>query len=41
MTVIRDRIDEAAARRGEAPYLEDAAGTGVLSYAGLQRSARA
>ena len=41
MTVIRNWIEQAAARHGEARYLEDAAGTGTLTYAGLQGSARA
>jgi acyl-CoA synthetase (AMP-forming)/AMP-acid ligase II len=41
VTVIRQWIDEAAARRGGAAYLEDASGTGKLTYAGLQRSAQA
>ena len=41
MTVLTEQIDEAAASRGDAPYLEDAAGTATLTYAGLQRSARA
>jgi oxalate---CoA ligase len=41
MTVIRNWIEQAAARHGEARYLEDAAGTGTLTYAGLQDSARA
>jgi len=39
--VLTEQIDEAAASRGDAPYLEDAAGTATLTYAGLQRSARA
>ena len=46
MTVIREQIEAAAARRGEASYLEaaypeDGAGTATLSYAGLRRGARA
>ena len=41
MTVIRNWIEQAAAQHGEARYLEDAAGTGTLTYAGLQGSARA
>jgi AMP-binding enzyme len=41
MTVLTDQIDEAAACRGDAPYLEDAGGAATLSYAGLKRSARA
>jgi len=41
MTVIRSWIDQAAARHGEAHYLEEAAGTGTLTYAGLQGSAQA
>jgi acyl-CoA synthetase (AMP-forming)/AMP-acid ligase II len=36
--VIRDLIEQAAARHGEARYLEDAAGAGTLTYAGLRRS---
>ncbi len=39
--MIAEWIARAAARRGGAPYLEDAAGTGTLTYAGLQRSTRA
>ncbi len=38
MTVIRDLIEQAAARPGDACYLEDAAGAGTLTYAGLRRS---
>jgi acyl-CoA synthetase (AMP-forming)/AMP-acid ligase II len=34
-------MEQGAARRGGAPYLEDAAGTGTLTYAGLLRTARA
>ncbi len=41
MTLIREWIDEAAARRGSAAYLEDASGTGKLTYAALQHSTRA
>jgi oxalate---CoA ligase len=41
VTVISEWIDAAAARAGDAAYLEDAAGTGKLTYAGLRRSARA
>jgi len=41
VTLIKERIDEAAASRGGAAYLEDAAGTRTLTYAGLQRSTRA
>ena len=39
--MLTEQIDEAAACRGDAPYLEDAAGDATLTYAGLQRSARA
>jgi acyl-CoA synthetase (AMP-forming)/AMP-acid ligase II len=39
--VLTEQIDEAAACRGDAPYLEDAAGDATLTYAGLRRSARA
>ena len=39
--MLKHWIDEAAARRGGAPYLEDAAGAGKLTFAGLQRSTRA
>ncbi|HEY1320062.1 MAG TPA: AMP-binding protein, partial [Streptosporangiaceae bacterium] len=39
--MLTEQIDEAAACRGDAPYLEDAAGTAALTYAGLQRSVRA
>jgi oxalate---CoA ligase len=39
--VIRDWIDRAAARDGEAPYLEDAKGSGTLTYAELARGAAA
>ena len=39
--MLTEQIDEAAASRGDAPYLEDAAGTATLTYAGLQHSARA
>jgi oxalate---CoA ligase len=39
--LISEWIGQAAECRGDAPYLEDAAGTGALSYAGLLRSARA
>ena len=38
MTVIRDLIEQAAAGSGDACYLEDAAGGGTLTYAGLRRS---
>jgi oxalate---CoA ligase len=41
VTVLTEQIDEAAASRGDAPYLEDAAGTATLTYAGLRRSVRA
>jgi acyl-CoA synthetase (AMP-forming)/AMP-acid ligase II len=41
MTVLTEQIDEAAASRGDAAYLEDAAGAATLTYAGLQRSVRA
>ena len=36
--MIRDLIEQAAARQGDACYLEDAAGRGALTYAGLRRS---
>ena len=39
--MIAEWIARAAARQGSAPYLEDAAGTGILTYAGLRRSTRA
>ena len=39
--MLREWIDQHAASRGDAPYLEDAAGSGVLTYAGLARSVRA
>ena len=39
--MLTEQIDEAAASRGDAPYLEDAAGAATLTYAGLQRSVRA
>jgi acyl-CoA synthetase (AMP-forming)/AMP-acid ligase II len=39
--VLIEQIDEAAASLGDAPYLEDAAGTATLTYAGLQNSVRA
>ncbi len=38
--MIAEWIEQAAARQGGAPYLEDAAGTGRLTYAGLRRSTR-
>jgi oxalate---CoA ligase len=38
--VIAEWIARAAAHRGDAPYLEDGAGTGTLTYAGLCRSTR-
>jgi acyl-CoA synthetase (AMP-forming)/AMP-acid ligase II len=41
MTVLTEQIDRAAACRGDAPYLEDAAGTATLTYAGLRRSVQA
>jgi acyl-CoA synthetase (AMP-forming)/AMP-acid ligase II len=41
VTVIAEWIEQAAARRGDAPYLEDAAGAGTLTYAGLRRSTAA
>ena len=40
-TVLTEQIDEAAACRGDAPYLEDAAGAATLTYAGLRDSVRA
>ena len=39
--LLREWIDQNAASRGDAPYLEDAAGGGTLTYAGLARSVRA
>jgi acyl-CoA synthetase (AMP-forming)/AMP-acid ligase II len=39
--VLTEQIDAAAACRGDAPYLEDAASTATLTYAGLQSSVRA
>ncbi|MGD0239589.1 MAG: AMP-binding protein [Streptosporangiaceae bacterium] len=39
--MLREWIDEHAASRGDATYLEDAAGSGTLTYAGLARSVRA
>jgi acyl-CoA synthetase (AMP-forming)/AMP-acid ligase II len=39
--LIKHWIDTAAAHWGGAPYLEDAAGAGTLTFAGLQHSARA
>jgi oxalate---CoA ligase len=39
--LIKHWIDTAAAHWGGAAYLEDAAGTGKLTFAGLQRSTRA
>ena len=39
--MIKHWIDTAAARWGGAPYLEDAAGAGTLTFAGLQHSTRA
>ncbi len=39
--MITEWIEQAAARRGDAPYLEDAAEAGTLTYAGLRRSAAA
>jgi len=38
--LIAEWIAHAAARQGGAPYLEDGAGTGTLTYAGLKRSTR-
>jgi acyl-CoA synthetase (AMP-forming)/AMP-acid ligase II len=38
--LIAEWIARAAARQGGAPYLEDAAGTGTLTFAGLRRSTR-
>ncbi|HTX25387.1 MAG TPA: AMP-binding protein [Streptosporangiaceae bacterium] len=37
--MIAEWIDEAAASRGDASYLEDAAGAGGLTFAGLRRAA--
>jgi acyl-CoA synthetase (AMP-forming)/AMP-acid ligase II len=39
--LLREWIDQHAASRGDAPYLEDAAGSGTLTFAGLARSVRA
>ena len=39
--MLTEQIDEAAACRGDAPYLEDAVGDATLTYAGLSRSVRA
>ena len=39
--MLTEQIDEAAACRGDAPYLEDAAGAATLTYAGLRDSVRA
>ncbi len=39
--MLREWIDQNAASRGDAPYLEDAAGSGTLTFAGLARSVRA
>ena len=39
--MINDWIGQAAADRGDAPYLQDAAGAGTLTYAGLRRSTQA
>ena len=39
--MLTEQIDEAAACRGDAPYLEDAASAATLTYAGLQESVRA
>ncbi len=39
--MLREWIDHNAASRGDAPYLEDAAGSGTLTFAGLARSVRA
>jgi oxalate---CoA ligase len=41
VTLLKHWIDAAAARWGGAPYLEDAAGAGKLTFAGLQRSTQA
>ncbi len=41
LPLLREWIDQNAAARGDAPYLEDAAGSGTLTYAGLARSVRA
>ena len=41
MTVLTEQIDEAAACRGDAPYLEDAVSAATLTYAGLRDSVRA
>ena len=39
--MITEWIERAAARQGGAPYLEDGAGNGTLTYAGLRRSTAA
>ena len=39
--MLREWIDHNAAARGDARYLEDAAGSGTLTYAGLARAVRA
>ena len=39
--MLTEQIDKAAACRGDAPYLEDAAGAATLTYAGLRDSVRA
>ncbi|MGH3160689.1 MAG: AMP-binding protein [Streptosporangiaceae bacterium] len=39
--MLTEQIDEAAACRGDAPYLEDEAGDATLTYAGLRRCVRA
>jgi acyl-CoA synthetase (AMP-forming)/AMP-acid ligase II len=41
MTLLTEQIDKAAACRGDAPYLEDAADAVTLTYAGLRDSVRA
>jgi oxalate---CoA ligase len=41
LPLLREWIDQNAAARGDAPYLEDAAGSETLTYAGLARSVRA
>jgi oxalate---CoA ligase len=41
VTLISAWIEDAATRRGDAPYLEDAATGATLSYAGLRRCTRA
>jgi acyl-CoA synthetase (AMP-forming)/AMP-acid ligase II len=39
--VLTEQIDEVAASRGDAPFMEDAASAATLTYAGLQNSVQA